>query len=62
MIASSSRVPATAWFQNADTLAATSAWLIVFSSSAPRAAPYTVPLPPKIATPPTTTAAMTFSS
>jgi len=36
--------------------------LIVFRSSAPSAAPTTVPLPPKIATPPTTTAAMTCSS
>ena len=41
---------------------ATSACWIVFSSSAPSAAPTTVPLPPKIATPPTTTAAITFSS
>ena len=51
-----------AWFQNAETLAATSAWLMVFSSRAPSAAPTTVPLPPKIATPPTTTAATTLSS
>ena len=32
---------------------------MVLSSSAPSAAPTTVPLPPKIATPPTTTAATT---
>jgi hypothetical protein len=40
-------------------LTTTSALLIVFSRSAPSAAPSTVPLPPKIATPPTTTAAIT---
>ena len=39
-----------------------SAELIVCSSSAPSAAPTTLPLPPKIATPPTTTAAITWSS
>ena len=39
-----------------------SAELIVVSSSAPSAAPMTLPLPPKIATPPTTTADTTCSS
>jgi hypothetical protein len=39
-----------------------SAVVIVDSSSAPSAAPMTLPLPPKIATPPTTTAEMAWSS
>src|SRR5712691_7297897 len=38
-----------------------SAELMVSSSSAPMAAPTALPLPPKIATPPTTTAAITIS-
>ena len=42
--------------------AALGALLMTVSSSAPRPAPHTVPLPPKTATPPTTTAATTFSS
>jgi hypothetical protein len=35
---------------------------MVCSSSAPMAAPTALPLPPKIATPPTTTEAITVSS
>ena len=48
--------------QNAGMPSTYSAELIVVSSRAPRAAPTTLPLPPKMATPPTTTAETTVSS
>ena len=62
VIATSSRKPAIASVHSDGTPSTLSATLIVCSSSAPSAAPTTLPLPPKIATPPTTTAAMTWSS
>ncbi|HEX9527978.1 MAG TPA: hypothetical protein VF951_10795, partial [Streptosporangiaceae bacterium] len=45
-IAISNSAPAMASFQNEETRLATKAWLMVLSSSAPSAAPTTVPLPP----------------
>ena len=61
-MATSSRKPQIAWSQNEEMPSTYSAELIVVSSSAPSAAPVAVPLPPKIATPPTTTADTTCSS
>jgi hypothetical protein len=58
-MASNRRNPAIASSQNWEIPRTCSAVLIVFSSSAPMAAPTALPLPPKIATPPTTTAATT---
>lgn len=48
--------------QNELTLSTTRTLPMVVSSSAPSAAPYTVPTPPVMATPPTTTALTTVSS
>ena len=62
VIATRSRKPQIAWSQNGEMPSTYSAELIVESSSAPSAAPMTLPLPPKIATPPTTTAAYGWSS
>ncbi len=62
VIATISRSPAIASVHSDGTPSTLRATLIVCSSSAPRAAPTTLPLPPKIATPPTTTAAMICSS
>ena len=58
VMATSSRNPAIASVHSDGTPSTFSAELIVWSRSAPRAAPTTLPLPPKMATPPTTTAAM----
>ena len=60
-MASSSRNPAIAWSQKSEMPSTSRATLIVPSSSAPIAAPTALPLPPKIATPPTTTEAITIS-
>jgi hypothetical protein len=57
-----SSAPTIACCQNEGTRRTTMALPMVLSSRAPRAAPTTEPLPPKIATPPTTTAEMTWSS
>ena len=60
-MASSSRNPAIAWSQKSEMPSTSRATLIVPSSRAPIAAPTALPLPPKIATPPTTTEAITIS-
>ena len=51
-----------AWSQKGEMPSTYRAELMVASSSAPSAAPTALPLPPKIATPPTTTAEITVSS
>jgi hypothetical protein len=61
-MATKSRKPAMAWSQSGEIPSTFSAELMVLSKSAPTAAPTALPLPPKIATPPTTTAEITVSS
>ena len=56
------RAPTRACCQKSGMPTVGSARLMVTSSTAPIAAPHTVPLPPKIATPPITTAATAWSS
>ena len=61
-MASRSSAPWMACSQKGSICRITSAERIVASSSAPSAAPQTVPEPPKMATPPTTTADTAASS